>query len=429
MSLLTSLFTGASGMTAHGNAIGVVGDNIANVSTTGFKRTRAGFADVLGGNLGSQRLGAGVRSGVLQTQFEQGSVQQTGGMLDMAVRGDGYFVVSGNHNGQAANYYSRDGRFALDQSGYVVNPGGLRLQGYLIDPAGVRATAPSDLQLAGLSAPPVATTSAAMSVHLDSGAAAVPAATAFDPTDRNTFSYQTQATVYDSLGAAHDVQMFFRNNGGGAWEWHAMVDGGEVTGGTPGTLTEIATGTLGFDGAGALDTEVQTVSAANFIGANGPQAITFDFGDAITTDGGTGRVGTTQTAGEPSVIGLDIDGRATGALVDLTIADDGTITGVFDNGDTRELAQVALATFAADSGLTRAGDGLYAESSTSGQPLVDVAGSGGRGAISGGALEASNVDLSEELVTLIAYQRAFSANTRTVTTADEMLAEVANIKR
>ncbi len=235
--------------------------------------------------------------------------------------------------------------------------------------------------------------------------------------------------MYDSLGAAHDVQMFFRNNGGGAWEWHAMVDGGEVTGGTPGTLTEIATGTLGFDGAGALDTEVQTVSAANFIGANGPQAITFDFGDAITTDGGTGRVGTTQTAGEPSVIGLDIDGRATGALVDLTIADDGTITGVFDNGDTRELAQVALATFAADSGLTRAGDGLYAESSTSGQPLVDVAGSGGRGAISGGALEASNVDLSEELVTLIAYQRAFSANTRTVTTADEMLAEVANIKR
>ena len=218
MSLLTSLFTGASGMTAHGNAIGVVGDNIANVSTTGFKRTRAGFADVLGGNLGSQRLGAGVRSGVLQTQFEQGSVQQTGGMLDMAVRGDGYFVVSGNHNGQAANYYSRDGRFALDQSGYVVNPGGLRLQGYLIDPAGVRATAPSDLQLAGLSAPPVATTRANLTMQLD--ASETQPAAPFDPADPTSYNYTTSVTVYDSLGTAHQVQLYAR---AGAptlpWEW------------------------------------------------------------------------------------------------------------------------------------------------------------------------------------------------------------------
>lgn len=427
MSLLTSLFTGASGMSAHGSAIGVVGDNIANVSTTGFKRTRAAFADVLGGSLSGQRLGAGVRIGRLQTQFDQGTVQETGGMLDMAIRGDGYFVVRGNHNGQLANFYSRDGRFALDKTGTVVNSGGLKLQGYLIDPAGTRATAPSDLQLAGLSAPPVATTSADISLQLDSRS--VPPTLPFNATDPSTYNYATTVTVYDSLGAPHAVQLFARANGAGAWAWHAMVDGGELAGGTAGTLTQIATGSLGFNTNGALATEAVTSSSADFLNATPGQAIAFDFGDAITTDAGTGRAGTTQSAAANSVLGVAIDGRPTGALVDLTIADDGTITGVFDNGDTRALAQVALAKFGAETGLTRAGDGLFAETSTSGQPLVDVAGAGGRGAISGGAIEASNVDLSEELVTLIAYQRAFSANTRTVTTADEMLAEVSNIKR
>ena len=154
MSLLTSLFTGASGMGAHGAAIGVVGDNIANVSTIGFKRTRAGFADVLGGTLGSQRLGAGVRLGSIDTQFEQGSVQQTGGMLDVAIRGHGMFVVSGQHDGQTGQYYTRDGRLQLDNTGYLVDPRGLRVQGYAIDSAGAMATSISDLQLTGITSPP-----------------------------------------------------------------------------------------------------------------------------------------------------------------------------------------------------------------------------------------------------------------------------------
>ncbi len=427
MSLLTSLNVGASGMTAHGAAIGVVGDNIANVSTIGYKRSRAGFADVLGGTLGGQRLGAGVRLGSIDSQFDQGSIQQTGASLDLAIRGQGMFVVRGSHDGQTATYYSRDGRFGLDASGFVVNPHGLRLQGYLIDPAGVAATSVTDLDLAGQNSPPQPTSTAAMAFNLDATAVS-PAA--WDPTNPDTTSnYHTPVTVYDSLGAAHQIEIYFRKSGVGAWEWHAMADGGELTGGTAGTPTEIATGTLGFDTAGALDTEVTTSSSASFLGATANQAIAFDFGDSITTDGGTGLAGTTQFDGASAVTSLDIDGHGFGALLDVQVGPDGIIRGVFDNGDTRDLARVALALFAAEAELTRTGDGLYAESAASGQPLVDAAGVAGRGAISSGALEGSNVDLGAELVTMIAYQRAFQANVKTVTTADEMLAEVNSIKR
>ncbi len=427
MSILTSLYTGASGMTAHGGAIGIVGDNIANVSTIGYKRSRADFADVLGGSLGGQRLGAGVRLGAADTMFDQGSVQQTGGALDLAIRGEGMFVVKGDRAGQAGTYYTRDGRFGLDQNGFVVDGRGLRLQGYTIDGTGAMSSAPGDLELGGRDSPPVATTSAALSFNLDSNA---PVGPAWDPANPDTTSnHHTSVTVHDSLGNAHQVDVYFRNQGASGWEWHAMVDGGELTGGAAGTPSEIATGTLGFNASGGLDVEAMTSSSASFVGAAANQAISFDFGDAITTDGGTGRGGSTQVAGGFDVNGLEIDGHSAGTLLDVQVGDDGTIRGVYDNGDTRDIGRVALALFGAENELTRTGDGLYAESSASGQPLVAAAGTGGRGALSAGALEGSNVDLGAELVTMIAYQRAFQANVKTVTTADEMLAEVSSIKR
>ena len=431
MSLLNSLFTGASGMTAHGGAISVVGDNIANVSTIGFKRERAGFADVLGGSLGGQRLGAGVRLGSVDTQWEQGSMQQTGGALDVAIRGQGLFVVSGQHDGQTGQYYTRDGRFSLDKTGYLVDPRGLNVQGYTIDAAGVMATSPSDLQLTGITSAPAATTAANVSLRLDAAAQTTPLP-AWNPANPTaTSNYATSVTVYDSLGAPHKVDLYLRAQGGGTggWEWHAMVDGGELTGGTAGTPTEIATGTMTFDTSGALLTETPGATSANFVNAAPAQAIAFDFGDAITTDGGTGRAGTTQPDGANSVVALDIDGHGAGQLTDIHIADDGTIEGAFDNGDTRALGRLALATFTDEQGLRRAGDSLFTETSASGQPLIDAAAVGGRGSVSAGALEGSNVELGDELVTMIAYQRAFQANVKTVTTADEMLAEVAQIKR
>jgi flagellar hook protein FlgE len=415
MSITNSLYIGTSGLTAHGDAISVVGDNIANASTIGYKRQRAGFADVLGGQLGAQRLGGGVRLGGVQTMFEQGALQQSGNPLDLAIRGNGFFAVRGEHGGVDNTYYTRDGRFHLDSSGMVVNSEGLRLQGYAIDGAGQRATQMGDLPL-GAQQSPVATTAANIALNLDSRT--IPATpVAFDPANPTaTSQYQTSVTVHDSLGAEHSVQLYFTANATGGWDWNAMVDGGELAGGTPGTAQVVGGGALTFNPDGTLATQAGSITA-NFLNAAGGQAIAFDF------------TGATQYAQAASVNATDVDGHASGSLTNLVISDNGLIQGVYDNGERIDLAQIVLADFASEDGLNRAGDGLWAQTPTSGQPLLDVAGAGGRGAISSGALEASNVELGNELVTLIAYQRAFQANAKTITTADEMMAEVSNIKR
>lgn len=426
MSIWTSLYTGSSGLQAHGDAISVVGDNIANVSTIGYKSARAGFNEVIGGAaLNGQNLGNGVRLGGTETSFSQGTLTTTGRGFDLAIRGNGFFAVTGNHEGRQGTFYTRDGRFTLDKSGAVVNPDGLHLQGYAIDSAGVMATSPSELNLSAQSAPR-ATTRLTLSLNLDSASKVGPA---WDPKNPATTSnYATSATVYDSLGAAHRVDVYFRATGNGAWEWHGMVDGGELVGGVKNTPTEVANGTLAFTPNGALNTAATLASSASFTGAVANQAIAFDFGDSIG-GGGSGLSGTTQFAGASNVKSLAQDGFGSGALADFTIGQDGTITGRFSNGSSRPLARIGLATVASQAGLQRVGNQLYEAANESGVPLLDPAATGNRGAIANGSLESSNVDLGAELVTLIAYQRAFQANSRTVTTADEMLSEIANLKR
>ncbi|MEO8698631.1 MAG: flagellar hook protein FlgE [Kofleriaceae bacterium] len=424
MSITNSLYIGISGLIAHGDAISVVGDNIANASTVGFKRARASFSDLLGGELGAQRMGGGVRLGASQTMYDQGAITQTGNPLDVAISGDGMFVVKGNHGGHPGQFYTRDGRFSLDNQGFAVDPRGLRVQGYTIN-NGVKANNIGDLALGSRTSPPIATASAKMAFHLDSSTPANPVP--FDPANPDaTSDYATSITVKDSLGKDHHVDMYMRSNGGGGWEWHAMVDGGEV-GGTAGTPQEIGSGSLAFNTDGTLQSQTVNASSVQFTGA-APQTIAYNFGDDIAS-GGTGNDGTTQTAGPNSVNSLDIDGRSGGTITDLVINDDGTVDGVFDNGDRFQIAQLAIAEFANQEGLERAGDGLLTETTASGQALIDVPGSGARGSLVSGALEASNVDLGTELVTLIAYQRAFQANAKTITTADEMMADVNNLKR
>lgn len=427
MSILTSLFTGASGLGAHGDAIGVVGDNIANSSTVGYRSSRASFADVLGGSaLTTQRFGAGVRMVGPVTQFNQGSLQGTGNELDLAIRGNGFFAVRGSRQGVDNTYYTRDGRFTTDKGGYVINPEGLRLQGYVIDPAGNPASAPTDILLSGQASPPNPTSGVKVAVNLD--ASASPPGAFVDATPGTTSNFASSTTVYDSLGGAHRVDLYFRNASAGSWEWYAMVDGADV-GGTAGTPTRIGSGTLGFTTDGKLDTEVTTASTVSFTGATANQVIDFDFGDSLTTDGGTGLAGSTQFDGKSEITSVDQDGYTSGTLSGVSVADDGTITGLFSNGQSRPVARVALARFQNDQGLRRTGAQLFEETPDSGQPALGAAATGGTGYIAAQAVEASNVDLGQELVTLIAYQRAFQANARTVSTADEMLSEISNLKR
>lgn len=425
MSITNSLYIGVSGLLAHGEAISVVGDNVANTSTVGFKRERASFADLLGGDVGGQAAGGGVHLGPSQSMWGQGAITQTAGPLDVAINGGGMFVMKAP-GGQAPALFTRDGRFRLDEQGFVVNAHGLRVQGYPVDSAGVRGTVPGDLPLGAQQSPPIATKTAALALNLDANAAVPPP---FDPANAAaTSSYATSVTVHDSLGAAHHVELYFRHQGAGAWEWHALADGGELAGGAPGTPTQIAAGTLSFDTAGKLSAQATLSSSASFKGATPNQVIAFDFGDDLAS-GGTGLTGTTQFSGVSTVHSVDVDGHAAGNLSSLEIGADGAIQGVYDNGERTEVARLALADFASYEGLERTGDGLWTATAASGDPLIDAPGTGRRGALVAGALEASNVDLGTELVTLIAYQRAFQANAKTVTTADEMMADINSLKR
>lgn len=427
MSIFTSLYTGASGLEAHGDAISVVGDDIANASTVGYKNERADFSNVIGGTIvNGQNVGDGVRMSSVQTMFGQGSLENTGRNLDVAISGNGFFVVKGNYDGQQGAYYSRDGQFTINDTGTLVNSEGMNVQGYTIDPSGKMSTTPGDLVIGGASAPN-ATTVATMAVNLDSGST-TPTLPWNPANPAGTSNYSTSTQVYDSLGQAHRVDVYYRDNGGGQWDYHAMVDGGELTGGTAGTPTEIASGTMQFNTDGSLQSVNALTSSANFLNATPNQAITFNMGDPIAT-GGTGLAGTTQYASPSTVNAVNQDGYAAGSLSNVTIGDDGTVTGTFSNGESRSIARLALATFASSDGLQRQGDQLFSATQNSGQALVDAVGVGGRGSTTSGALEQSNVDLSSELVTLIAYQRAFSANSKTVQTADQMLQEIDNLKQ
>lgn len=427
MSIWTSLYTGASGLTAHGDGISVVGDNISNVSTVGFKSSRADFSDVIGGMAGNgQSLGQGVRMDGVETLLGQGTLQTTGRSLDFAISGKGFFVLEGSQNGIPGTYYSRDGRMQLDKDGNIVNGEGMKLQGYMIDSTGQQSASISAMKIGGVS-PPRATATAAMGVNLDPSA--TPPAAAWDPLNPGaTSNFSTSTTIYDSLGQPHRADVYFRATGTGTWDTHTMVDGGDITGGTAGTPTQIGTGTLTFNTDGTLQAQTGGTVTANFVGATAGQTIALSFGDDIAS-GGTGLVGSTQFAGANSVKSQSQDGYASGTLADIAVADDGTVTGRFSNGQTRSIARLALATFPSETNLQRMGNASFAVTQKSGEALVGAAGTGGSGSIASGALEQSNVDLGNELVTMIAYQRAFQANTKTVSTADEMLAEIANLKR
>lgn len=431
MSIMKALNTAASGIRSHGEALSVVGDNIANVNTVGFKRSRANFSDMLGrsiaGGSAMPQPGAGSKVGSIQQMWEQGALLSTGAPTDLALNGGGFFMVNGNVAGVEGNHYTRAGQFFLDDEGYLTNPEGLRLQGYPADATGAVGGTVGDLSVEGdtLAANPTASIDVAANLDAD---AAVPAA--WDPTDPSgTSNFSTNVTVYDSLGASHELTVYYRKSGANTWEWHAMADGAEVTGGTPGTPFEGASGTLTFTTDGKLDTETTSASSWDFVDATAAQAITFDFGDSLTTDSGTGLGGSTQYAAPSSVTGLSQDGYGAGEVAGVSIGQDGTIMGVFTNGQRRTLGQVAVADFASVDGLERSGQGLWTETQASGEALVGAAGTGGRGAVVAGALEGSNVDLAREFVDLIAYQRGFSANSRIVTTADEMYSELVNLKR
>lgn len=429
MSIIRTMQTGISGLRSEASALSVVGDNIANVNTVGFKYSRAQFEDVLGAVPGSRMAqgGSGVRMVRAQQIFTQGSISNTGVNTDMALSGDGFFIVNGTVDGRSGNFYSRAGEMTLRKDGFLVNPSGLELQGYQALPTGGFASKLGGIQVSTASLPPKVTSEVSVTANLDANTQ--PIAAPWDPQDpANTSNFSTSITVYDSLGNSHSVDMYYRKTGPNQWEYHGLVDGAEVQPPTPGTNVEWVTGTMSFTTDGFLDTQAPTSGSINFLGATPGQNITLDFGDPIS-GGGTGQTGITQYGSPSGVTSQDQDGYASGELTGLDIASDGVVSGVYSNGELVAAGQIAVAKFQAQGELGRAGHNLWVQTRDSGEPAVGAAGTSGRAAVVAGALEQSNVDLAGQFVDMIAHQRAFSANSKTITTADEMLQELVNLKR
>jgi flagellar hook protein FlgE len=260
--------------------------------------------------------------------------------------------------------------------------------------------------------------------NLDSGSTLE---TSFDVANAiGTSNFDTTITIYDSLGQDHPLHVYFNKVAENSWQWHAVVDGGELQGGTAGTAVQVADGTLTFNASGALQSAATNSSSANFTGT--PQVIGFNFGDPID-DGGTGLGGVTQFAGASIVNAQSQDGLPAGNLVSVSVEADGTVAGLFSNGRTIPIGQVALATFPAVEGLVKVGAGMYQETLASGQPAVGQPDSGSLGTVAAYSLEMSNVDLAKEFVDMIQIQRAYQANSRTITVGDQLLSELINLVR
>jgi flagellar hook protein FlgE len=401
------------------------------VNTVGFKAQRAVFQDVLGHSIlagtSSALPGSGVRMGDVQQLFTQGSITNTGVSTDVALNGDGFLVVAGTVDGITGNFYTRAGQLTLDKDGFIVNQQGLNVQGYLANADGTLQASVNDLQVPTASLQPFATTGIQVTANLDPRDPVL----TFDVTQPATTSnFSTSISVFDSLGTARTLDVYFNNAGGNLYNYSVVAHGADLAGGTVGVDQIVGTGTLQFNSDGALDTATTPPLSLSFAGgATANQAIELDFGPDITNDGSTGLLGTTQFASDSAVSSQSQDGYTSGEFSGLAIDGTGLVQGLYTNGQKVTIGQLAVAKFRSNDGLGRAGQNLWIETRESGTAALGGASSGGRASVSAGALESSNVDLGEEFVGLIQHQRSFSANSKTITTADEMLQELINIKR
>lgn len=427
MGILSSLYTGVSGMTAQGEALGVIGDNIANANTIGFKASRAEFQDIISKNLkgilGGNQIGRGVKIGAVNPILSQGNVDATEKVTDLAISGDGYFKVKGT-DGES---FTRDGSFHFDREGYLVTNDNQRVQGFSTDEKGNVVNKMVDIKFPRALIPAKATKELKLDLNLDSRMEPTKKFDAKDP--YSTSHYSTGVEMYDSQGNKHLLSFFFNKVADREWEFKGLVDGKEVSGGEEGMLSQVCAGKLTFTVDGKLDSQETTESNFNFKGgALQDQQVKLNFGDAIK-DGGKGLDGTKQYGKNSDLITWNQDGAAAGTITSLSFNDEGTLTAVYSNGQASDLAQIALAKFENPEALFKVGNNRLKESRESGAASIGSPGAAGRGKLFAKSLERSTVDLATEFVNMIQNQRGFQANAKTITTTDELLNEVIQLKR
>ncbi|MGY1703659.1 flagellar hook protein FlgE [Geodermatophilus sp. SYSU D00697] len=411
--MLRSMFSAISGLRAHQTKLDVTGNNIANVNTVGFKGSQTVFEDTLSqvlsnggaptaerGGTNPAQVGLGVKVAGITTNFGQGSTQNTGRSTDFLISGDGFFVTSAGNE----QTYTRAGSFSFDGSGKLVTPDGAVLQGWMARADGTVDTngAIGDLSVPyGQVMPPKASREGGIRGNLSSGAAGGTAV-------------QSQITMYDALGKAHQISATFTKDTTVANRWSVSL--ADETGAT--LVTTPAAPVINFNattGAPSLNSLTFTPSASMV--ASWPGPVTVDISDV------------SQFGSASSLVPTEQDGYAPGTLQSFSLSADGSIVGVYSNSLRQNIGQLALATFANPAGLEKAGNSSFRVGNNSGTAVVGRAGAGGAGTLTAGALEMSNVDLAEEFTGLIVAQRGFQANSRVITSSDEVLQDLVNLKR
>jgi flagellar hook protein FlgE len=416
---------GLSGLNAAAKSLDVIGNNIANTSTVGFKASTAQFADVYASSLtgaGASAIGIGTKLAAVTQQFTQGNLTTTNNPLDIAINGGGFFRMS--ENGIVS--FSRNGQFMVDKDGYVTNTQGLKATGYQADANGnVVASAPVEIQLSTSDIAPRTTSTATAVLNVDSRQAP-PVTATFDPADPTSFNNTTSLSVYDSLGNPHVVSYYFvKTATANEWSMYATVDGTATSNVDLGGGAGVAA-TVTFNTAGQLTTAM-------------PFTATIDL-DQVSTDlglvnGATSPLGftvdlrgSTQFGSPFGVNALTQNGYTAGRLAGLSVGQDGVIAGRYSNGQSRDLAQLVLASFSNAQGLKPIGNNLWTETADSGPAQVGVPGSAALGALTPAAVEDSNVDLTAELVNMITMQRAYQANAQTIKTQDSLMQIIVNLR-
>lgn len=446
MSLAGAMNSGISGLQSFSSAMGVIGNNLANTNTAGFKASRTLFSDLIpdtvSGSGGVSQIGRGSNLSTVDDIFTQGSIESTSSNLDLAIEGKGFFMVR-NPDSQANNF-TRAGTFRLNEDGFLVNPEGYIAQGYERMPGGMFANLTSDIQVNTRSSVP-GQASSLVDLTTNLNAETLVSANDFDVNNPvGTSNFATTSEIYDTLGNTHLVTTYFGKTGLNEWEYHQVVqasdldltgidpnDIGEDVDGEP-TVVRVGGGTLGFDESGILETingltrddmgtewpTVETIASGNLVWNNG----------SATNRALDYKMNITQFATDSRVVTQQADGYSSGYLTDITVDMEGTITGTYSNGESRALSRLALGKFANDNGLQKIGNNLYGATRASGPADIGTPGAG-FGRVFSNSLEQSTVDIAEEFTKMITTQRSFQANSKTITTTDEMLSEVINMKR
>ena len=471
MSLSSSLFSGISGLSSLGNAMQIIGDNIANVNTVGFKGSAFSFNDLLSQSIstlsGTSQVGRGTAIGDIFANFEQGSFEATSNATDMAIGGDGFFQLKDANSD--SRYYTRAGNFGFDMNGYLTNPEGLVVQGWALDENGEDVGSVTNILLTSFTSPPQETDHLEVIVNLDSDGedntdgsdqalANLWDGTADSPLEESDYEYQTTALVYDSLGSTHELTIYFdkadtassyefvvtcnpeedNRTGAAGNAWVGKLAHGVLTFDTGGAVSDIDVSTIDplTGNSTALDetddadlTEGYFTFSPTFITGD-PMTIKLDFGANYNgTKWVSSSLTTTQYASASNTVYEAANGFGAGDLENVSVDVDGIITGHYSNGQLIPLYRVALAKFQNTQGLFKEGGNLYSQTRESGAAITNKPGTNGLGAISSSSLEQSNVDIADELVKMITTQRGFQANSKIITVTDTMLNDLINIKR